>query len=153
MASAIRVVLQERVPHLGDSGDVVRVRPGYARNFLIPRGLAVPASGANLARVDELKRLASQRAEKELSEAKELARKLETASIKLSRAVGAENKMYGSVTAKDIELAYLDQHKISIDRRKLELPEPIKQLGLSEVLLRLHTDVKATLRVEVIKES
>lgn len=151
MASAIKVVLEQDVDNLGGSGDVVRVRPGYARNFLIPRGLAVPATHANLARVDELKRAAEARAQKTLEEAKELAKKLEAVSIKLERAVGDENKMYGSVTAKDIEEAYAAQHSLSFDKRKLTLAEPIKTLGLAEVPLKLHPEVMAKLRVEVVK--
>ena len=152
MASAIRVVLQEDVDNLGTSGDVVRVRPGYARNFLIPRGLAAPATDANMARVGELKRMAEERAHAAFEESKKLATKLESTAVKIERAVGEENKMYGSVTAKDIEAAYGEQG-IEIDRRKLELPEPIKTLGLSEVAIRLHPEVKAMLRVEVIKKS
>ena len=153
MAIAIQVVLQDDVENLGTSGDVVRVRPGYARNYLIPRGLAVPATHANLARVDELKRLAAAKAERALVEAKELAEKLEGVSIKLERAVGEENKMYGSVTGKDIEEAYLAQHELAFDKKRLTLPEPIKQLGLSEVPLKLHPEVTAMLRVEVVKQS
>ncbi len=152
MASAIRVVLQEDVDNLGTSGDVVRVRPGYARNFLIPRGLAVPATNANLARVDELKRVAAAKAEQVLAEAQELAKKLEAVSIKLERAVGEENKMYGSVTARDIEDAYKEQQGLELDRKRLVLGEPIKQLGLSEIPIKLHSSVTATLRVEVVKQ-
>jgi large subunit ribosomal protein L9 len=152
MATAIRVVLQEDVDNLGTSGDVVRVRPGYARNFLIPRGLAAPATENNLARIGELKRIAAERAHAALDEAKKFAAKLENNAVKIERAVGEENKMYGSVTAKDIEAAFAAQG-LEIDRRKLELSEPIKQLGLSEVTIRLHAEVKASLRVEVIKKS
>ena len=153
MATAIQVVLQDDVENLGTSGDVVRVRPGYARNFLIPRGLAVPATHANLARIGELKRMAAVKAEKALADAKELAQKLESVSIKLERAVGDENKMYGSVTRKDIEEAYKAQHSLEFDKKRLTLSEPIKQLGLSEVPLKLHSEVTAMLRVEVVKQS
>ncbi|HMR07389.1 MAG TPA: 50S ribosomal protein L9 [Polyangiaceae bacterium] len=152
MATSIKVVLQDDVESLGGSGDVVKVRPGYARNFLIPRGLAVPATVASLARVGDLKRLAAQKAERALEEAKALAIKLEAASIKLERAVGAENKMYGSVTSKDIEEAYAAQHSLNFERRKLVLPDPIKTLGLTEVPLKLHADVVVQLRVEVVKQ-
>jgi large subunit ribosomal protein L9 len=152
MATQIRVLLQQDVENLGHSGDVVRVRPGHARNYLIPRGLALPATPGNLARVDELKRAAAVRAKKDQEEAVELKQKLEATSVKVVRAVGEENKMYGSVTAKDIEEAYAE-HGIKIDRRKLHLAEPIKQLGLAEVVMKLHHDVTATLRVEVIKQT
>lgn len=152
MASAIRVVLQQSVENLGSGGDVVRVRPGYARNFLIPRGLAAPATPANLARVDELKRVAAAHAQAELDAAKSLGEKLAGMAVKLERAVGDENKMYGSVTSRDIEEAYAAQG-VELDRRKVHLHEPIKQLGLHEVPIRLHADVTVNLRVEVVKKA
>ena len=152
MATAIRVVLQDAVEQLGDSGDVVKVRTGFARNYLFPRGIAVPATEANLARIGELKKLAAVRAQKELEAAKVLAKKLESTAVKLERAVGEENKMYGSVTGKDIEEAF-GAIGMEIDRRKLELPEPIRRLGLAEVTVKLHSEVTAQLRVEVVKNS
>src|SRR5687767_14784398 len=106
MATPIRVVLQEDVTSLGNSGDVVRVRPGYARNYLFPRSLALPANQANLARVDELKRIAALKAQKAQASAEDLSKRLQAASVKIERAVGEENKMYGSVTARDIEDAF-----------------------------------------------
>ncbi|HEY6555719.1 MAG TPA: 50S ribosomal protein L9 [Polyangiaceae bacterium] len=152
MATPIKVVLQEDVDNLGASGDVVRVRPGYARNYLIPRGFAVPASNVNLARVDDLKRRAAARAEQELAESRELSKKLEALSVKIERAVGEENKMYGSVTSRDIEEAFAAQG-VELDRKKLDLPEPIKKLGLTEVPVRLGRGVTAKLRVEVVKKA
>lgn len=150
MSSPIRVILQKNVENLGQGGEIVRVRPGYARNFLIPRGLAAPATAQNLARAEDLKKQAAALAAAELAEAQALKAKLEATSIKLERAVGADNKMYGSVTSKDIEEAY-SALGLSVDRKKIELAEPIKSLGLSDVEVRLHKEVVATLRVEVIK--
>lgn len=150
MATPIQVVLQNEVEHLGQSGDVVRVRPGYARNYLIPRGLAALATPGNLARVEELKAQARERAAQARVEAEGLKKQLEAVSVKISRQVGAGNKMYGSVTARDIEEAYQESHNLRFDRRKLQLSEPIRQLGLSEVPLQLHPDVTALLRVEVV---
>lgn len=152
MAATIQVVLQQSVESLGGGGDVVKVRPGFARNYLIPRGLAVPATKGNLARISELKAAADAAARKEAEEAKALAERLEATSVKLSRAVGAENKMYGSVTSKDIEEAFA-QEGVTFDRRHLQLPEPIKALGLHEVPIKLAGGVSATLRVEVIKQA
>lgn len=152
MAHPIRVVLQDDVESLGSSGDVVRVRPGYARNYLIPRGLAAPATEANLARVASLKRQAAERAAKLRTEAQELAKAIEATSVKLERAVGEEGKMFGSVTAKDVEDAYRAKG-ITVDRKKIDLKEPIKALGLAEVPVKLYADVVATLRVEVVKAS
>lgn len=152
MASQIRVVLQQDVDNLGVGGEIVQVRPGFARNYLIPRGLAMPATKGNLARVEDLKRQAANRAAEVLEAAKQLKVKLEAISVKLERAVGEEAKMYGSVTGKDIEEAYAAQGLV-IDRRKVQLTDPIKGLGLSEVKVKLHHDVTATLRVEVVKAS
>jgi large subunit ribosomal protein L9 len=150
MATQIHVVLQQDVQNLGKSGDLVRVRPGYARNFLIPRGLAAPATAGNLARIEELRQKARARATKELAQAQETAKKLESVSVKIARAVGEENKMYGSVTSKDIEEAFA-AIGVELDRKKIALDEPIKTLGLSEVPIKLHHDVVAKLRVEVVK--
>ena len=150
MANHIRVVLKEDVDHLGAGGDVVQVRPGYARNYLIPRGMAMPATSGNLARVEELKKAAESRAAQLLEEAKQLKVKLEATSVKLERSVGDEAKMYGSVTTRDIEEAYKALGLV-IDRKKINLRDPIKGLGLTEVPVKLHADVEATLRVEVVK--
>ena len=150
MATQIHVVLQQDVLNLGKSGDLVRVRPGYARNYLIPRALAAPATAGNVARIEELRQKARARAAKELVQAQEMAKKLESISVKIARAVGEENKMYGSVTSKDVEEAFASAG-IEIDRKKITLAEPIKTLGLSEVPIKLHHDVTAKLRVEIVK--
>ena len=150
MASQIQVVLQSDVENLGTGGDVVSVRPGFARNYLIPRGFALPATKGNLARVEELKKQAVAAAKVALEAAQALKAKVEATSIKLARKVGEDSKMYGSVTVKDIEDAYKAEG-IEIDRRKIELSEAIKALGLSDVKVKLHADVEATLRVEVVK--
>jgi len=152
MASVIRVVLQQDVESLGSSGDVVRVRPGYARNYLIPRGFAVPATAQNLARVAQLKRAASAHAEELLKQARELEKKLEGLRIRVERAVGDENKMYGSVTSRDIEEAYLALG-VEIDRKKIQLDEPIRELGAFDVPIKLHGEVASVLKVEVVKKA
>jgi large subunit ribosomal protein L9 len=152
VSTPIRVILQKDVENLGQGGDVVRVRPGFARNFLIPRGLAAPATVSNLARVAELQAKAAKALAEELEQAKALKLKLEATSIKLERAVGPDSKMYGSVTSKDIEDAY-KALGLTLDRKRIELVEPIKSLGLSDVTVRVHREVVATLRVEVVKPS
>jgi large subunit ribosomal protein L9 len=152
MASMIRVVLQQDVESLGVSGDVVRVRPGYARNFLIPRGFAVPATTSNLTRVAELKRAASARATELLQQARELEKKLDGLRVRVERVVGDENKMYGSVTSRDIEDAYLALG-VEIDRKKIQLDEPIRELGMFDVPIKLHSEVSSVLKVEVVKKA
>ena len=152
MSTNLKVLLQSSVPNLGDGGEVVRVRAGYARNYLLPRGLAIPASEGNLKRVDELKRAAASVVKKEIESASELAAKLAAlGSVVIERAFGEEGKMYGSVTSKDIEEAYAGRG-VTIDRRKLQLSEPIKQVGSFPVPLKLHAEVTATLTVEVKKK-
>jgi len=151
MATATKVLLQADVENLGTGGEIVRVRPGFARNFLLPRGLAVPATPGNLARVEDLKKAAQTRKQAEMVEAQELAKKLEGSAVKIARAAGDEGKMFGSVTTKDIGDAF-EKIGVTIDRKKIQLPEPIKQLGTFEVPLKLHGSVSVTLKVEVIKK-
>jgi large subunit ribosomal protein L9 len=152
MATHIKVVLKQDVDNLGHGGDVVRVRPGFARNFLVPRGLAVTATAGNLVRLDELKRAAQAAAARRHDEAKQQATVLEGVSVKIERSVGDEGRMYGSVTARDIEEAFAAAGHI-IDRKKLQLGEPIKVLGPATVALKLLPQVVATLKLEVIKKS
>ena len=112
----------------------------------------MPATAGNVARIEDLRQKALTRAAKELTHAQETAKKLESVSVKIARAVGEENKMYGSVTSKDVEEAFR-AIGIEIDRKKIQLADPIKILGLSEVLIKLHHDVIAKLRVEIVKGS
>lgn len=149
MATATQVLLQADVENLGTGGEVVKVRPGFARNYLLPRGLAVPATPNNLARVEELKKEAAARKSAEVAAAQETAKKLEGASVKIARSVGGEGKMYGSVTSKDIGEAF-EKAGIVFDKRNIQLAEPIKTLGIFEVPLKLHGSVSVTLKVEVV---
>jgi large subunit ribosomal protein L9 len=151
MATPIHVVLRQDLKNLGKSGDLVRVRPGYARNYLYPRSLATPATGASIAQIEDMKRAAIARAARDKAAAEAAASKIASVSVKIPRAVGAEDKMYGSVTAKDIAEAFAAAG-VEIDRKKLDLAEPIRTLGLHEVKLSLAAEVTATLRVEVIKQ-
>jgi large subunit ribosomal protein L9 len=151
MATQIKVLLKNDVANLGSGGEVVKVRPGFARNFLLPRGLAVPATAGNLARVEDLKRQVAAQAKTELEAANAAAAQIASASVTLQRAVGDEGKMYGSVTTKDIEDAFAAQG-VKVDRKKIALAEPIKALGSFEVPIKLHANVTATLKVTVAKK-
>lgn len=152
MATHIQVVLQEDVDNLGRSGELVRVRPGYARNYLLPRGLASVATHGNVARIEHDKRLALARAEKLRAAAVGEAGKLQGVAVKISVAAGEEGRLYGSVTAQDVADALHAQHKIEVDRRKLKLPgdQPLKTTGTHEVSVRLASEVNATFTVEVV---
>jgi large subunit ribosomal protein L9 len=152
VSTNVKVLLQSNVPNLGDGGEIVKVRAGFARNFLLPRGLAVPATAGNLKRVDELKRAASAVATKEREGASDLAAKLASMGpVVIERAFGEEGKMYGSVTAKDIEEAY-ERRGVTIDRKRIQLADPIKQLGTVALPIKLHAEVTGTLSVEVKKK-
>jgi large subunit ribosomal protein L9 len=149
MPANIQVVLQQDVDKLGKSGDLVRVRPGFARNYLLPRDLAVPATSAAVHRIEHEKAVALARAEKAKKEAREAAAKLSAVSVKVAVKAGEDGKLFGSVTTKDIEAA-LHAQGITVDRRKIQLAEPIKTTGTFEVAIKLVSDVSATVKVEVV---
>jgi large subunit ribosomal protein L9 len=152
MANTVRVLLQADVENLGTGGEVVKVRAGFARNYLLPRGLALPATAGNLARVEELKKLAAIRAAEEQMKAEATKKELEAVTVKIERAAaGDENKMYGSVTAKDVEDAF-SAAGVKIDRKKLLLKDPIRQFGPFEVQLKLYGTITATLKGEVVRK-
>jgi large subunit ribosomal protein L9 len=151
MAGSVKVLLKKSVESLGSGGEVVRVKPGFARNFLLPRGFAVPATAGNLARVAELKRLAEEQAKEEIAKAKELEMKLGAITVQIERASGEEDRMWGSVTAKDIEEAFSNVG-VKIERRKIQLPDPIKTFGPQEVPFRIHQAVLGALKIEVVKK-
>jgi len=151
MANQIKVLLKNDVVNLGTGGEVVRVRPGFARNFLLPRGLAVPATAGNLARVEDLKRQVASQAKLEVEQANAAAAQIAGVSVSIARAVGEEGKMYGSVTTKDIEDAFLAAG-VKIDRKKIVSADAIKSLGSFEVPIKLHASVTATLKINVVKK-
>jgi large subunit ribosomal protein L9 len=151
MARNVQVVLTEDLPNVGRSGELVRVRPGYARNFLVPRGLAVMATRHNVARVEHDRRVAELRAAKLRTEAEKLSAELGTVKVSIARAVGEEEKLYGSVTSRDVADALAEQG-IEIDRRKIVM-DPIKELGTHAVGVKVATGVDATIQVEVVAKS
>ncbi|AUX36214.1 MULTISPECIES: 50S ribosomal protein L9 [Sorangium] len=147
MATHIHVVLTEDLHNVGKSGELVKVRPGFARNYLIPRGLAVGATAENVSRIEHEKRVAESRAAKTRSEAEQLAAKLNQVKLTISRPVGEGDKLYGSVTARDIEEALAAQG-FSVDRRRIE-SDTIKTLGAHTVTLRLAPSITASVEVTV----
>lgn len=145
----IQVILQQDVDKLGKSGELVRVRPGFARNFLLPRQLAVPATNAAVRRIEHEKAVALAKAEKAKKESRELATKIDALAVKLTLKAGEDGRLFGSVTAKDLENAVKAQG-FALDRKTLKLAEPIKQVGSYAVPVKLLSDVTATLKVEVV---
>ncbi len=148
----MQVILREDIEKVGLRGEVVDVAAGFARNYLLPRRLAEPASAG---RVAELERIAASRSRHEaqsFEQAQELAQKLEGAQLRFDVQAGETGTLFGSVTATDIAERVWEEHRIRIDRRKLELPESIKRIGRYEVPVELFTDVTATLRLAVVPE-
>ncbi len=149
MPATIQVVLQSDVDNVGKSGELVRVRPGYARNYLIPRQLAVPATTAAVNRITHEKAVAIAKSDKARKEAQDVAAKINAVTITLHQRVGEDNKLFGSVTMKDIEAA-VKAKGLDIDRKKMHLADPIKALGSYELQVKLFSDVTAKLKVEVV---
>jgi len=146
----MRVILKQEVALLGDAGDIVNVKAGYGRNFLIPRGLAVPASEGSVREIEHQRRIADAIRRKNLAGANSLAQKLQATAVSIRRETGEDEKLFGSVTNRDIAQALADEG-IEIDRRSIQLDEPIKNIGLFTVPIRLHRDVTANVRVYVIR--
>ena len=147
----MEVILREHVDNLGKRGEIVKVADGYARNFLLPRKLALPATDGNRKHVERERRIVEAREAAEKVQAEAIAARLNMIDITITRRVGETDQLYGSVTAVDIA-DYLKGKGFEIDRRKLILPEPIKAIGQHTVPLKLHREVTVPLKVNVAKE-
>jgi large subunit ribosomal protein L9 len=148
----MKIVLREDVDHLGHKGDLLDVADGYARNFLVPRGLAMKATKGVVAQAEAMRRSRSARDARDRTAAEELAGRLGGAPIRVGVRAGEGGKLFGSVTSTDVADAVRAQTGVEVDRRTIELPEPIKELGQAEIPVRLHPDVTATLQVEVVAQ-
>ncbi|MBA3345398.1 MAG: 50S ribosomal protein L9 [Gemmatimonadales bacterium] len=147
----MEVILREDVKTLGRAGELVRVKPGYARNFLLPRGLAYEATEGNRKRIAAETRVRTTRGQAEQAEAQRFAATLGAVALTLSSKAGEEGRLFGSITAQDIADA-LAREGHEVDRRRIELEHPIKSLGDHTVSVRLHPEVHAELRVSVVPE-
>ncbi len=147
----MEIILRQDYEQLGKTGDIVKVKDGYARNYLIPKGIAYVATKENKKRLENEIKLRSWKQEKEKRAAEELAKKLENVSCTIPVQVGEEDKLFGSVTSQNIAEALANQG-IEVDRRKIQLDEPIKSLGIYSVPIKLHPEVTATVKVWVVKE-
>lgn len=147
----MKVILRKTFAQLGSIGEVVEVKDGYARNFLIPRKIAYPAIAGNIKALEEEKKQVAKKQIQELEEAQVLATDLEKVSITIPVKVGEEDKIFGSVTSQMIGEA-LKEKGYDIDRRKIEIDEPIKALGIYSINVKLHTDVSAVVKTWVVRE-
>jgi large subunit ribosomal protein L9 len=146
---SIEVILKEHVEHLGRRGEVVKVANGYARNFLLPRKLALAVTTSNKRQIEREKAKAEARDAEEVAEARGLAAKIEATEIAIARRVGENETLYGSVTSADIAEA-LALRSVAIDRRRIQLDDPLKTLGEHVVPVKVHRDVTAQLKVSVV---
>ena len=145
----MRVILREDVPKLGKTGDMVKVSDGFGRNYLLPRRLAVQATEGNMRQIEHERRLALTRRDKLVKEAGTLREKLEGISVTVSKRVGEGERLFGSVTAHDIELALAEEgHKV--DRKRIRIDDPIRSLGVYPVKVALHAGTDATIKVWVV---
>ena len=147
----MKLILKETIDSLGVRGKIVDVKPGYARNFLIPKGLAVPATDVNIQLLESERHIIEASLIRERDMAEEVARKIESITCTIQAKSGEGDRLYGSVTNMDIAEDLLKQG-FAIDRRKIVLEEPIKSLGAAKVAIKLHPDVVAELTVSVVKE-
>jgi large subunit ribosomal protein L9 len=147
----MKVILRKEHEKLGQVGSMVEVKPGYARNYLIPKGLAYPATEGNLQALAEEKKQAERRALKDLKSSEKLATELEKVSITLQMKVGEDEKLFGSVTSQMIADA-LQEKGFTIDKRIIDLEEPIKALGIYNVNVKLHQNVTGKVKVWVVRE-
>jgi large subunit ribosomal protein L9 len=149
MATHVQVVLKQDVDKLGRAGEIVRVKPGFARNYLLPRGLAAVATGENLKQVEHERRIALAFADKQRKLAEGAAAQIEGLTIEISMQVGEGDRLYGSVTSRDIAQA-LASRGIEVDRKKLQIPDTIKALGEYDISAKLGHDVSARFRLVVV---
>jgi large subunit ribosomal protein L9 len=149
----MKVILRQDIETLGATGDIVTVKPGYARNYLLPRGFAYQASAANLRQLEEDRSRAESKSKRDFLEARRRAAKLEGMSLTFHANAGEEGKLFGSITSSDIAERIREQGlDFELDRRWIELAEPIKALGVFSVPVRLHAEVKPEIKVWVIKQ-
>ena len=147
----MEVILREHVEHLGARGDVVKVTPGYARNYLLPRKLALAVTENNKRQIEREKKLAEARDLEEKSAAEAVAARIGALDIEISRRVGENDALYGSVTSADVAQALKDKG-FEVDKRKIQMPEPLKALGESTIPVKIHRVVVAQVKVKVVAD-
>lgn len=147
----MKVILRENVENLGNIGDIVKVSDGYARNYLLPRNLVIMADENNIKSIEHHQKALAKKKEREKAVASEFAKKIENFSCTISRKVGENEKIFGSVTNADIAEAF-KQGGFDIDRRQIHLSEPIRQVGVFPITIKLHQDVTAQAKVWVVQE-
>lgn len=149
----MKVILKQNIKRVGEIGDIVEVSNGFARNFLIPQGKAISYSMGNFKQVEYLKKKELANKEKELNKAKDLAEKLSNISLVIKVKAGKEGKLFGSITSKDIAEGILSEYNIELDKKKIDLKEPLKKLGVHNIPINLYKDVAPQIKVNLISDS
>jgi len=149
----LKIILREKVDNLGEKGEIIQVANGYARNFLLPKNLALRATPNNVKQWEERERIVQQRKERGKLKALKIAQKFKKVRLILERDMGEEGKLFGVVTSQDIVQEIKKKLKLEIDHRKVNLEEPIRVIGIKEVSLKLHPEVEISLEVEVKKKA
>jgi len=149
----MKIILKQNVEKIGQVGDVVEVSDGFARNFLIPRGKAISFTAGNFKQIEYLKKREIEQREGELKEVKELAEKINNISLEIKVKAGEEGKLFGSVTSKDIVGTLLKEHGIELDKKKLNLKESLKKLGVHIVPVNLYKDIAPEIKINLISDS
>ena len=147
----MQVIIKKKIEKLGDVGDIITVKDGYARNYLIPRGLVVKATPGNLKEVELIKSQIQKKNEKKINDQKELAKKLSNLKINIPVKVGEDNQIFGSVTSTNI-IEFLIEKGFEVNKKSIKLDEPIKSLGIHNVILKLDEGIESNIKVYVIKE-
>jgi large subunit ribosomal protein L9 len=147
----MKVILTQEIAGVGSIGDLITVKDGFGRNYLIPEGKGIQATSQNIKKLEHQKRQIREKLSKTKREAEKLAARIEEVSCTVAKAAGEEDKLFGSVTSMDIE-ASLKLEGIEVDRRRIILPEPLKALGIYQIPIKLHPEVIATLKLWVVKE-
>jgi len=148
----MKVILLQDVKKIGSKGDVLEVAEGYARNYLFPRKLAVEATRGQMNDLNQKKASEQNKKDRILENAKKKAAKISTLTVQVSAKVGEGGRLFGSITSKDISDALKSQHKIDIDKKKIDLESPVKSLGVFPVTVKVHPEVQATFKVQVVEE-
>lgn len=146
----MKVILSRDVKELGKAGSIVNVAEGYARNFLFPRKLATPAGEGEMKSLEQKRKIVEIKGEKVIAEAQKIAQQIENIKVTIKGKTGTGTKLYGSITNQEIADALLKQHSIKVDKRNIHIAEPIKTIGIFEIPIKLHHDVSAKIRVEVV---
>jgi len=147
----MQVIIKKKIDKLGNIGDVITVKDGYARNYLIPRGLVVKASPGNLKEVELIKSQIQKKNEKKINDQKELAKKISNLKINIPVKVGEDNQIFGSVTSTNIS-EFLIEKGFEVNKKSIKLVEPIKSLGIHNVIVKLDEGIESNIKVYVIKE-